>query len=171
MERDSESFVALLTGSQNSLYACILALLPDRSAARDVLQETNITLWNKAADFQEGTHFMAWASRIARYHILNHRKKMRRDRLVFDDSLFEFLCERQAERVDEFDRREEALRGCLNKLPPGQRELLEERYSAKGSVQQIASREGKSVGAVSQSLYRIRETLLNCIHESTLAES
>lgn len=171
MERDSESFVALLTGSQNSLYACILALLPDRAAARDILQETNITLWSKAADFQEGTHFMAWASRIARYHILNHRKKMRRDRLVFDDSLFELLCERQAERVDESDRREEALRGCLQKLPPGQRELLEERYSASGSVQEIASREGKSVGAVSQSLYRIRETLLNCIHESTLAES
>jgi RNA polymerase sigma-70 factor (ECF subfamily) len=170
MNRDSEAFVALLTGAQNSLYACILALLPDRAAARDILQETNLTLWNKAADFEEGTHFMAWASRIARYHILNHRKKKRRDRLVFDDSLFELLCERQAARVEEFDRREEALRGCLRKLPAAQRELVERRYADDGSVQAIAAAAGKSVGAVSQTLYRIRENLLNCIHASLPAE-
>jgi RNA polymerase sigma-70 factor, ECF subfamily len=171
MNRDSDKFVTLLTSSQVSLYACILALLPDRAAARDVLQETNLTLWRKAVDFEEGTNFLGWAARIAHYHVLNHRRKRGRDRLVFDDSLFEQLAERQVARVESFDRREGALRGCLEKLPPDQRALIERRYAPGGSVQALAAAAGKSVGAISQTLYRIREALLNCIHASLIPES
>lgn len=171
MNRNSDDFVTLLTGSQPSLYACILALLPDRAAARDVLQETNLTLWHKADDFEPGTNFLAWGARIARHHILNHRRKLSRDRLVFDDELFEQLAERQAGRVEDFDRREEALRACLEKLPREQRALVEGRYAPGGSVQRLAEAAGKSVGAISQTLYRIREALLNCVHSTPLSES
>lgn len=59
MNRDSDEFVTLLTANQTSLYACVLSLLPDRAAARDVLQDTNLTLWHKAADFEQGTNFLA----------------------------------------------------------------------------------------------------------------
>lgn len=44
MDRNTDEFIQLLTASQPALYACILALLPDRVAARDVLQETSLTL-------------------------------------------------------------------------------------------------------------------------------
>lgn len=171
MDRDSDPFVILLTNAQTALYACILSLLPDRAAARDVLQETNLTLWHKADDFEAGTNFLGWAARIAHYHVLNHRRKLGRDRLIFDDALLEQLAERQAARVESFDRREEALRGCLEKLPPDQRRLVERRYAPGGSVQALAAAAGKSAGALSQTLYRIREALLNCVHASLLAES
>lgn len=171
MHRDSSEFVTLLTSAQGALYACILALLPDRAAARDVLQETNLTLWHKAGDFEAGTNFLGWASRIARYHVLNHRRKAGRDRLVFDDELFAQLAERQAARIGDFDRREEALRGCLDKLPRDQRALVEGRYAPGGSVPTLAAAAGKSAGAISQTLYRIREALLNCVHFTLLSES
>ena len=170
MDRQSDQFVQLLTAHQSSLYAAIYALLPDRTAARDVLQETNLTLWHKADDFEAGTHFMAWAGRIAHYHVLNARRKMRRDRLVFDDELFESLVELQAERLEGDDQRERALLKCLGNLPKGQRHLIERRYASGGSVQKIAEEDGKSVGAISQTLYRIREALLNCMHQSSIQE-
>lgn len=166
MEPDSDKFVGLLTASQPALYACILAILPDRLAAHDVLQETNLTLWRKADDFEPGTNFLAWASRIARYHVLNHRRKLRRDRLVFDEGLFAELCERQAARADDASRYAEALRQCLGKLQEDQRKLVEERYSPGGSVKKIAESRVQTVGAVSQMLYRIREGLMNCITRS-----
>jgi len=165
MDRNTNAFVSLLTASQPGLYACILALLPDRVAAHDVLQETNLTLWQKAEDFEPGTSFMAWATRIARYHVLNHRRKMKRDRLVFDEVLFEELAARQAMRADDADRYARALRHCLGKLPHEQQDLVAQRYAANGSVKQIAGCQGRSVGAVSQTLYRIREALLNCISQ------
>jgi len=167
---NADEFVRLLTGAQTSLYAYILSLLPDRAAARDVLQETNLTLWHKRAEFQPGTSFMAWGCRVAYFHVLNHRRSLKRDRLVFDDELLDFLVERHVERIPEADRWELALKKCLENLPTGQRSLIEKRYAPDGSVQELAAAEGKSVGAISQTLYRIREALLNCIQGSLVTK-
>lgn len=166
MDRTSDQFIVSLTASQPSLYACILALLPDRAAALDILQETNLTLWHKADDFEPGTNFLAWACRIARYHILNFRRKAQNARVVFDEELFTELAERQAARIEEFDARAASLQMCLEKLPSAQRELVERRYAPGGSVQRIAEADGKSAGAISQTLYRLRETLLNCVRQA-----
>jgi len=39
--RSSDEFILLLTRAQPIIYACIHALLPDRIAAQEILQETN----------------------------------------------------------------------------------------------------------------------------------
>lgn len=169
MRSDSDHFIQDLTASQSSLYGYILSLLPDRAAAEDVLQEVNLTAWQKRADFSKGTSFFAWASKIAYFHVLSHRRKIGRDRLVFDDDVLDYLAERQLERTDEADHRAKALKQCLEKLPEDQRALVERRYAPGGSVQDIAAAAGRKVGAISQSLYRIREALQKCV-ERTLAE-
>lgn len=161
----NDEFIKLLTSSQSALYACILSLLPDRTAAQDILQETNLTLWRKVDEFEIGTNFMAWASRIARYHILNYRRQLSRDRQIFDERLFEELCEKQAELCEDANAYAEALRHCLTRLTSDQRDLLVSRYSPGGSVKQIAESRHQSVGAISQALYRIREALLNCVSQ------
>ncbi|PAW65181.1 MAG: hypothetical protein B9S38_15540 [Verrucomicrobiia bacterium Tous-C4TDCM] len=168
----SENFdhlVQELTAAQNALYGYILTLLPDRVAAQDVLQEVSLTAWKKRAEFREGTSFLAWASRIAYYHVLTHRRKMSRDRLVLADDVLDYLAERQGERVEENDLRGHALKRCLEKLPETQRRLIERRYEPDGSVQRLAEEAGKSVGAVSQALFRVRQALLRCVEE-TLAK-
>ena len=63
-----------------------------------------------------------------------------------------------------------ALQACLAKLPEAQRELVERRYAPGGSVQRIAERDGKSVGAISQTLYRLREALRNCVQQTLAGE-
>lgn len=168
MPDSSDSFVAELTSAQTSVYGYILSILPDRSMAQDVLQEVNMTAWQKRADFMAGTSFFAWASKIAYFHVLSHRRKMSRDRLVFDDDVLDYLAERQLEREEEVNRRAVALKACLQKLPAAQKQLVEQRYAPGGSVQDIAAKAGKSVGAISQTLYRIREGLMKCV-EQTLA--
>jgi RNA polymerase sigma-70 factor, ECF subfamily len=158
--QDSAQFIQDLTANQNSLYGYILSLLPDRSVAQDILQEVSLTAWQKHADFTPGTSFFAWASKIAYFHVLSHRRKMSRDKLVFDDEVLDYLAERQLERVEEVSRRGVAVKSCLEKLPADQRQLIEQRYASGGSVQRIAEQAGKSVGAISQALYRIREALM-----------
>jgi RNA polymerase sigma-70 factor (ECF subfamily) len=165
VDTKSAEFVQVLTASQPALYACILSLLPDRIAAQDLLQETNLTLWHKKDDFEPGTSFTAWASRIARYHVLNYRRKKGRDRLVFDEQLFSDLCDRQAERSEDASQSADALRECLQRLPAEQRDVLVQRYQPGGSVKQLAQSRGQTVGAISQMLYRIRESLLNCVSQ------
>ena len=52
--------------------------------------------------------------------------------------------------------RNKALKSCLQKLSESQRKLVEERYKPGASVQKIAADQGRTVGAISQTLYRIR---------------
>ena len=170
MNSDSEELVRLLTEAQGPVYGYLLTLIPDRSRARDLLQETNITLWKKAATFEEGTNFNAWACKIAYFHVLSFRRKMAREKLVFDDDILDYLAERNDDRlIQDFTKdRNAALKACMQKLSDKQRKLVEERYKPGASVQRIAADQGRTVGAISQTLYRIRHNLMQCI-EKTLA--
>ncbi len=172
MKSDSAEFVRLLTEAQGPVYGYIMTLLPDRSRARDLLQETNITLWKKAATFQEGTNFNAWACKIAYFHVLSFRRKMAREKLVFGDEILDYLAERNDDRADEegADARNQALRRCLLKLPEHHRKLVEARYQPGASVQGLAAEQERSVGSVSQTLYRIRHNLMTCIEKSLASE-
>ena len=170
MNSDSEEFVRLLTEAQGPVYGYLMTLIPDRSRARDLLQETNITLWKTAATFEEGTNFNAWACKIAYFHVLSFRRKMAREKLVFDDDILDYLAERNDDRlIQDFTKdRNAALKACMQKLSDKQRKLVEERYKPGASVQRIAADQGRTVGAISQTLYRIRHNLMQCI-EKTLA--
>jgi RNA polymerase sigma-70 factor (ECF subfamily) len=170
MNENKDEFIRELTAAQSSLWAYVFSLLPDPVAAQDVLQETNLTLWRKADDFQPGTRFLAWASQAAYFHVLSYRRRVRRVRLVFNDDVLAFLAERQGERMaeGELTDRLTALRGCLDKLPSQSRELLEKRYQPGSSVKDLAEADGRTVAALSQVLYRIRDKLLECI-QTTLA--
>ena len=90
--RDPDTFVQELTKHQSRLRGFIRCLLFRSEPVEDVLQETNLLLWNKADQFQPGTSFWAWASEVARYQVLTHWKKQGRDRHVFDEVLVNELA-------------------------------------------------------------------------------
>jgi RNA polymerase sigma-70 factor (ECF subfamily) len=165
--RTSE-FMQLLTGSQSRLYAYICSLLGVAEGARDVLQETNLALWDKAEDYDPARPFLPWAYRVAYLQVLAYRKKCARSRLVFDERLVSELAEQSLRRDADHDRRLEALGHCVEQLPGPGREILDRRYRQGESVDQIAGRLRKAPNVIAARLYRIRKLLLECV-ESRLA--
>jgi RNA polymerase sigma-70 factor (ECF subfamily) len=161
-------FVQLLTGVQSRLYAYICSMLADAAGARDVLQETNLALWDKAGEYDPARPFAPWAYRVAYLQVLAYRKRVARSRLVFDEQLVSELAEQTRARDDDLDRRLEALHHCVGRLDEPRRELLDLRYARGESVDRIAGRLRKPPNVVAASLYRIRKALLGCI-ESRLA--
>lgn len=159
----TERFVQHLIECQPRVYAYVLALLADADLADEVVSETNLVLWRKADEFAEGTDFGAWACTIARYQVLAARQKLARDRVVFDDDVLASIAEAAPERTVDLDDRRRALRQCLRSLSPDQQQLIQARYAGDGSVQSLAARLGRSVGSISQTLYRLRNVLLQCI--------
>src|SRR5688572_23735554 len=92
-DADSQEFVRELTNHQSSMLAYVRSLAPGNSGARDLLQEVNITLWQKREAFELGTNFKAWAFQTIRYHILNHRRRLiSQGWLIFDDDLIERMA-------------------------------------------------------------------------------
>jgi RNA polymerase sigma-70 factor (ECF subfamily) len=158
----------LLTGAQSRLYAYICCLVGDSAGARDVLQETNLALWNKAGEFDPERPFFPWAYRIAYLQVLAYRKTRARNRLVFDEELVSELAEQAESRDGDLDLRLEALGHCIEKLPGPRREMLDRRYRDGDSLEQIAERVRKAPNVVAANLYRIRKLLMDCI-EARLA--
>ena len=82
-ENDPEWFAVELAGA-SALYAYASTLMAGSSDAWDVLQEANLVMWRKAADVNSATGFLPWAYTVVRYQVMAHRKRVSRDRHVFN---------------------------------------------------------------------------------------
>ena len=171
MEDDrTKRFVEMLTAHQRDLYAYINVLLAGDIAASDVVQETNLDLWANKEQFDFERPFRPWALRFAYHRVLAHRKNHKRSRLVFSDTLVEALSEGYQNDPTLADTRMTALQSCLEKLTESHRQLVDERYLGKLSVNSIAQRLGSTPNRVSAQLYRIRRMLARCIQSQMVAE-
>ena len=163
-------FVTLLTEHQGDLWAFILTLMPGHPDAKDVLQKTNVVLWEKRNSFQEGTNFRAWALTCARFTVLDHLKRLKgKSTVLFDDELMETMASEAPDRLGSADRRLQALEHCLGKLRPQDRELLEFRYESDRPLAEYSSHVGRSVSGLSVTLHRLRNTLRKCIRQQLTA--
>lgn len=157
-----DAFVQLLTKAQLGLLRYITALVGDPEAANNILQNTNLLLWEKADEFEIGTNFNAWATRIAYWQVKAYCRDRGRDRHVFSEALVTQLAER-ADDFQDIDGTINLLRSCLQRLRVGDRELVAMRYHDGFSIQQLSSRLGKSPSAVKGALLRARRALRSCI--------
>ncbi len=169
MEAPEKEFVYQLTDWQNRLFGYLVTLLGSVHDAHDVLQETNLVLWQKMSEFEPGTEFGAWAKRVAYFQALAFLRDRKRDRHLFDDEVLEKMAAEPSPAKDE-EELHLALRNCLSQLPEKQRELLSERYQEGGSIRKLARVFGKKESALKMRLMRIRQSLLVCI-ESKLKET
>lgn len=163
------AFVAQLTDIQMPLRLYVQSLMPGDASVHDVTQQANATLWKKREDFTLGTNFKAWAFSVARYEVLNYRKQQARDArigLVFSDELEEVMTEELSQEPDDLGLRQEALRQCLDKLRPADKELILSRYFKNETLQDFASQVGRSVGGLKVTLHRLRNSLQTCIEKN-----
>jgi RNA polymerase sigma-70 factor (ECF subfamily) len=169
--QEAESFAELVANHQARLHGYIRSLIGDAQASRDVLQETNMMLLRKERDFQQGTNFSAWALRVAYFEVLTWRRKMGRDRLVFDDETVERIAEQAEQMTLEEEQRRTALKICLEELPGRQRAVVQQLYFDDGSVAEIAEETGFKANAISQLLFRAKRNLAECVRKKLDAEA
>lgn len=157
-------FVGLIARHQAVVHAFIISLMPGMDGVDDVLQETNLVLWEKRGTFAEGTNFRAWACQIARFKVMEQRSKMANVRqCVLDDDLAEMLADECEVGVEELDARMEALRKCLGRLQDKERELVEHRYFHPSNLDAFAAKRGQTPETLRVTLFRIRAALKKCI--------
>ncbi|HWL10539.1 MAG TPA: sigma-70 family RNA polymerase sigma factor [Planctomicrobium sp.] len=160
----SDEFVQLFTRSQRTLYLFILAQVGDVHSAEEILQETNLVIWSKVEQFQPETSFLSWARQIAKYEVLKHRQRFRRDKLTFSEEFLSVVADEVVQQAGEQERRRDALQQCLEKLQQSDRELIQQRYQPGLSGKDLAEHLGRPANSVYQSLGRVRKALLECVH-------
>ena len=157
-------FVGQIARHQAALHAYIISLMPGVDGVDDVLQETNVVLWEKRRTFEPGTNFRAWACAIARFKVMGHRRKLAQlGHQLFDDDLTEQLATECEAEPTEFDERLKALEKCLGRLGETERRLIEHRYFSDSQLDEFAAQSGRSVESLRVTLFRIRAALKKCI--------
>jgi RNA polymerase sigma-70 factor (ECF subfamily) len=149
-----------------ALRSFVLSLVPDSALADDVVQETFLTVTQKADHFQPGTNFRAWAWTIARFKVLQmlERRKKRADR--FSPDVIEALCAEEDAAGDwGLEQQLEHLSKCVEHLAPRTRQAVTLRYELAHKPPEIARLMVWTVDAVNVALSRARNALRKCVDD------
>jgi len=106
---------------------------------------------------------VAWATTVAFYEVRNFQRLAGRARLEFDDELLALLAAERAQDVPWWSPRMEALAGCVEKLDPAQRLLVESVYEQGAEIADLARRQGRVPQTLYNQLGSIRRALAECV--------
>lgn len=140
----------------------VIALMPDFSRVDDVVQETFLTVTEKAGDFEEGTNFRSWVFSIARFKVLEAARSSGSKEVTFDPEVIEALCATESELPD-LCQDLQLLAECKEGLATKAKQVIELRYEGACRPPEIAERMGWTVNAVNVALARARKALRECI--------
>ena len=162
-------FVEALTTCQEALRGYCFAKVGSWADAEDVLQATNIKLWEKEAEWDRSRDFLPWALGVAHYTVLSHFRDRQRDRLIFEEDVMQAMeihLRNAAERTPELVL---ALRHCLGGMAEEPRKILRAHYVGGWSLDEISRTCGRSVSGVKSLLLRLRRSLAECVNRELIS--
>ena len=166
-----DQFVERFVRSQDRIYAYVALLLPNRTDAEEVFQQTSLVLWKKWRQFDPSRDFVRWACGMAHHEVQNFLRKHRdRGRVYLSDEVLAQVAQTRLDLHDVLEARRRALRQCLDRLKQGKRELLERCYAGQDSIKAIAAELGQPPNVLYMTLKRLRRVLFDCINRTLAAE-
>jgi RNA polymerase sigma-70 factor, ECF subfamily len=158
-----DQVVQLIANCQRPLFLYVWGLLFSQELAEDVLQETNLVLWRKRAEYVTGTNFFAWACRIAMFEVRKARDRHRHRMPVFSELFLDQLAPEIQTLAEEPSQLQVFLQECVEQLSDYQRDLLERRYADGATTIAVAGEVGRSIRTVNRTLSHIHQVLFDCI--------
>jgi len=169
MDRQKD-FLARFLREQSRVYGYIVTLLPNRTNAEEVFQETALILWEKWDTFDPTREFVPWACGIAHNVARNFMRKHARGVYLDDDALAQVAAER-LDRGTELNDRQGALSNCVERLQDRERTLLRQCYAEAVKIGDVAGQLGLTENALYLKLRRIRRILQDCVTRTLAAEA
>jgi len=158
-----EQFTRLLLEHEPEILRAVMVIIPERADARDIVQETAVALWKHFEQYDSTRPFANWALGYARIQMRRFLRSGSR-RASLTERAAVLLEQAQDDRAADKEKRDAALRECLEQLPPHSRDVLTGYYFDERTVEQLAQSHGRSVEAIYKILQRLRAALLDCIN-------
>lgn len=149
MRRDMEAFEALFRHFSPKIRAYMMKRSADRQLAEELMQETMITVWKKAALFDPARgSASSWIFTIARNVRIDSFRRTSRPEFDPNDPCFVPDESPAADIVVEREQSAVLVRQAMIGLPPEQRELLKLAFFEEASHSRIAEMLGLPLGTV-----------------------
>jgi RNA polymerase sigma-70 factor (ECF subfamily) len=163
---DEQALAAIYDRYRLILFGLILRILHDRPEAEDVLQETFLQVWRRAADFDESRgRAFTWLVTIARSRALDRLRSLGSRAKLADEVVAHSSYEAAGDAAEDALKSEQGtiVRRALAELPDEQRRTLLLAYFEGLTQTEIAARLGDPLGTVKtrmrSGLMKLRELL------------
>jgi RNA polymerase sigma factor (sigma-70 family) len=163
---DRSAFRAVYEATSAKLFGVCLRILPDRQTAEDVLQDTYVTVWRKAASFDASRASpITWLVTIARNRAIDRLRSaapMRNAAPVeeaHDLADAGPLASETVEQADEATR----LNGCLETLEDKARAVIRTAFFEGATYDELAKRENVPLGTMKSWIRRGLLRLRSCL--------
>jgi len=175
MAGDEGALEALYDRYAGLLFAMLVRILRDASAAEEVLQDLFLQLWRGAARFDASRGSLAaWLLVIGRNRALSRLRGKERREILADSEEFSIEAvpssgnlEDEAARAQLMQR----LRGAMEALPPEQREAVELAYFEGMTQTEIAERTKCPLGTVKSRVRAAMQTLKQLFDNESTRQS
>src|SRR5262249_41121480 len=159
------AFAALYRSTAAKLLGLALRILGQRERAEDVLQESFVAVWRRAADYApERGAAMPWLATIVRHRAIDALRRFGRQPAAHAESE-DVILTLAAAPVDDADRGVAlaALQRCLDELGETQRRAVLLGYVYGYTNEELAARLAAPLGTVKSWLRRSLERLKGCL--------
>jgi RNA polymerase sigma-70 factor (ECF subfamily) len=164
---DTEVFGTLIRRHQNEVWRVGAAMLGDRSATANLVQQTFVNAYERLEQYRPGNDFSRWLKGIARNLVredLRRSERESRTLSAYRDYIAQLYSDegRTEQHLRDLDR---AVTACREKLPPAASQALALHYDEGLTVEQVAGVIARTVAGTRQLLFRARTTLRECVEK------
>ncbi len=170
MPGNTDYFVRQLMNHRKRIYAFILMLVGNSSDADDIMQDTAALMWQKYHQSEEIGDFSALGMRIAHLKVLEFRKKQYKNKIKFNNELFESILGGAVTAEEKLDERFEALKECLSKLDETSRKLVQAQHQKGQTIKDIAASIKMSEHVAYKRIAKLHNQLLQCVNKTLKQE-
>jgi RNA polymerase sigma factor (sigma-70 family) len=157
VSESNNKFEKELEEIQLNLYNFINSKIYSEHDAQDILQKTNLILCSKKNQYREGL-LNKWATSVADYQMKAFFTEVKRNKV--------FCCEQipestmyESNNSKEYSLKYKILLSCIESLPEHQKYIAYLRYTKSLPLKDICKFSGRSIGAVSATIYRANQSL------------
>lgn len=163
---DRDAFESLYARTAAKLFGVISRICANRELAKDALQESYVTIWQKARTYDpEIGSPIAWMARIARNRAIDLRR-LRTERISeLSDPIDDYDEASPADPASEAEQNEELrrLEACLEGLPAERKAMILLAYHSGWSREELAEKFSRPVNTIKTVLRRSLAVLRECL--------
>lgn len=166
-EDDQEAYARVVESCHHLLRASVLRETADTELADEIAQEVLVRAWAVRHQYRPGTSPRAWLLAIARTQLIEHHRRLDRNRRHMRDLVRQELLRHRDERSSDQQRADRllAIERCMAEIPQRHRELLDLVHAKGLSTEAAADALGIKPPACRQRLSRIQRALRRCAEE------
>jgi RNA polymerase sigma-70 factor (ECF subfamily) len=160
---DLHNFRKVVEKTSPMVFSVAFRMLGDEDVARDIVQDTMVTIWQKLAKIKTADSYKTWVYRIAVNKCYDQlRKRKRQNESRYDDQTWALISNHTSESgITELDNEENAriISLLTDKLSPKQKAVFVLSELEEMPAEEITRITGMNRSAVKANLYHARKNI------------